>query len=160
MIRVAMLMSLFIFSISIAWSETFWVYKKSDGTEVTTSKWEYIPEQYRAGAYKKEVDPQFHNKAPISSAPDTSIKMGKARRNEFAREFQNRMLDKGFDAYISTDGPEDTTLEIRWISIDRPFVHKFWKDIDTVTLRSLGFKRVRFDNGLSGGAKFRQEYEL
>jgi hypothetical protein len=153
--QIAPIALLFILSITtpIAWAETFWVYKKNDGTEVTTSKWEYIPKEYRAGAYQKEVDPNVIKKNVIKKEESVkaNVRDSREERIKFAELYKEKLLDSGMNAYVLIDGKNATILILEWILIDRPFVHNFGKSDIIRQMGELGFKIVILKGGYGGG---------
>ena len=72
----------------------------------------------------------------------------KQQRIQIAKTMERNMLDKGFDAYVTTQGPQNETLKIKFILISRPFVHQMCNDGETMgNFRNVGFKKIIFTDG-------------
>ena len=70
------------------------------------------------------------------------------QRKQFAKTYEKNLLDQGMDVYASTYGKDNTVMEIKFVLINRPFVHNFLKDASAIaTLRSLGFKKLILTDG-------------
>ncbi|QSV44915.1 hypothetical protein [Geobacter benzoatilyticus] len=75
-------------------------------------------------------------------------RIGAVNRKKFAKEYERQLLDKGMDAYVSTQGKESSTLKIKWVLVSRPLVHKMINDENVVeNLRSLGFTKLVMSDG-------------
>ncbi len=71
-----------------------------------------------------------------------------AARQEFAEQYERRLLNGGLDVYITLEGPEKTTMRIKYVLWSRPLVYKFINDeIIAKRFRELGFKKLIFDTG-------------
>jgi hypothetical protein len=104
-------------------------------------------EEYRVRQEKERVERQEYKE---------KVERLAAGRKAFAKGFETLMLDKGQDYLVWTSGPEDTTLTIKWVLINRPFVHNFMKGDALPQLRNLGFKVLIFTDGMD----FTVGYEL
>jgi hypothetical protein len=71
-----------------------------------------------------------------------------AAREVFAKQLERTYLDKGLDVYVSLEGPEKTTLTLKFVLFSRPLVHQFANDANAIAaLRKAGFKKVRLTDG-------------
>ena len=71
-----------------------------------------------------------------------------AAREVFAKQLERTYLDKGLDVYVSLEGPEKTTLTLKFALFSRPLVHQFANDAHAIAaLRQAGFKKVRLTDG-------------
>ncbi|HMN14882.1 hypothetical protein [Geobacter anodireducens] len=74
--------------------------------------------------------------------------VGIVNRKKFAKEYERQLLDKGMDAYVSTQGKDSSTLKIKWVLVGRPLVHKMINDEHVVgNLQSLGFTKLVMSDG-------------
>jgi hypothetical protein len=64
--------------------------------------------------------------------------------------FEKKMLEAGMDVYVSTSGPEHTTLHIQYVLMSRPLVYKMVNDKEIRAYwRALGFRKAIFTDGHS-----------
>jgi hypothetical protein len=64
--------------------------------------------------------------------------------------FEKKMLESGMDVYVSTSGPEHTTLHIQHVLMSRPLAYQMVNDREIISYwRELGFKKVIFTDGHS-----------
>jgi hypothetical protein len=73
---------------------------------------------------------------------------GIKKREAYVTAKENFLLDNWYDAVLTLEGSDKTTLKIRHIFVSRPFVHNLSKKDDFRSeLRSLGCKKVIATNG-------------
>jgi len=78
---------------------------------------------------------------------ETQKKLTPARK-EFAKKYEQDMLQKGLDVYASTLGKDHSTFKIKFILTSRPLVYKLANDEGfTGTLKGLGFKKLVMTDG-------------
>ncbi len=66
-----------------------------------------------------------------------------AARKKFAKDYEYRLLDEGYNATVTTHGQSATTLKLEWILATKVDAHKLTKDPDFFKdLRELGFKKI------------------
>ena len=69
-------------------------------------------------------------------------------REQYAIEYEKRLLDQGMNVTVSTRGRDATTLRLRWILVSKVLAHKMSQDPDFFArLRELGFKRFEITDG-------------
>lgn len=73
-------------------------------------------------------------------------------RELFASATEESLIKNGMDASVSVVGKERGTLQMTYSLMSRPHVYKLTNESTLrQDARSLGFKRIVFTNGLSGG---------
>jgi hypothetical protein len=78
----------------------------------------------------------------------TRIASLKPKRIQFAKQYEQLMLEKGLDVYASAVGNNNTTFRIKFILTSRPLVYKLINDASfTGQLRDLGFKKFIMTDG-------------
>ena len=78
---------------------------------------------------------------------ETQKKLTPARK-EFAKKYEQDMLQKGLDVYASTLGKDHSTFKIKFILTSRPLVYKLVNDEGfTGTLKGLGFNKLVMTDG-------------
>lgn len=76
----------------------------------------------------------------------------RALRIAFAKQLENGLLDKGFDATVAAAGTNNTTLRIKWILVDRVMAHQMSKESGIFeSAREIGFRRVEISDGYDAG---------
>lgn len=74
--------------------------------------------------------------------------IGIAHRKRFADEYERNLLDEGMDVHVATLGKTHTTLQIKWILVNRPIIYKMINDETAMgNLRNLGFKKLVMTDG-------------
>ena len=75
-------------------------------------------------------------------------KLSRAQRQQFAKVYEQQLLDKGMDVYVTTQGKEHNTLKVKWVLVSRPLVHKMINDESVIAnLRQLGFTKLVMTDG-------------
>ena len=70
------------------------------------------------------------------------------KRIQFAKQYEQLMLEKGLDVYASAVGNNNTTFKIKFILTSRPLVYKLINDASfTGQLKDLGFKKFIMTDG-------------
>lgn len=70
------------------------------------------------------------------------------KRIQFAKQYEQLMLEKGLDVYASAIGNNKTTFRIKFILTSRPLVYKLINDASfTGQLKDLGFKKFVMTDG-------------
>ena len=71
-----------------------------------------------------------------------------ASRKAFANELQQEMLKENYDMTINATGKENTTLNIKYVLINRPFVYNFVNNSAVIArMKSLGFTKLILSDG-------------
>lgn len=71
-------------------------------------------------------------------------------RKLYIKETENKLLDQGYDCYLSLLGKKQNELQIKFILMSRPVVHKMSKDPDFIsTISKIGFTKVHFTDGFN-----------
>jgi hypothetical protein len=69
-------------------------------------------------------------------------------RSEYAKQYERNLLEAGMDVYVSTSGPQHTTLRIQYVLLSRPVVYQIINDRALMrNWRELGFKKALFTDG-------------
>jgi FKBP-type peptidyl-prolyl cis-trans isomerase len=69
-------------------------------------------------------------------------------RKAYAKTYEEELLQSGRDANVTTQGQDHSVLQIRYILMDKQFVHNLSNNSEFMdTLRQMGFKKLRFTNG-------------
>jgi hypothetical protein len=69
-------------------------------------------------------------------------------RELFAKQLEKTYLNKELDVYVSVEGPDSTTLKLKFVLFSRPLVHQFANDAAAIAaLREAGFKKVQLTDG-------------
>jgi len=72
----------------------------------------------------------------------------KPKRIQFAKQYEQLMLEKGLDVYASAIGNNNTTFRIKFILTSRPLVYNLINDTSfTGQLKDLGFKKFIMTDG-------------
>ena len=78
------------------------------------------------------------------------------QREDWAQDYQRRMLDTGADVRVTLLGPRKTQAKIEWVALSRPLVHRITKDGSLLSgLEEIGFTKVTFTNGFTASWSFR-----
>jgi hypothetical protein len=72
--------------------------------------------------------------------------------DELAAGMQKSMFDAGEEVYVKATGPNKETIEFSGPLIGAVWVHQFAGSEVPATLKSAGFKRLRFVNSITGEA--------
>jgi hypothetical protein len=88
----------------------------------------------------------------VSAYKDTpeSLEIERVARVEYAKRFDDKMLDAGIESTTVTKGPKNTTLYIQCALAGRATAHALGKKLDFDELKTYGFKKVYFTNGFEG----------
>lgn len=71
-----------------------------------------------------------------------------ATREQFIKNSEGNLLDRGMDVYLSLEGKKKDTLVIKYLMVSRPFVHQMSKDEGFLqNLRYQKFVKVKFTDG-------------
>ncbi len=69
-------------------------------------------------------------------------------RKDFAKTYEKELLQQGMDAYVTTQGQDHSVLQIRYILMNKSFVHDLSNNAEfTDTLRRMEFKKLKLTNG-------------
>ncbi len=69
-------------------------------------------------------------------------------RKAFAKTYEKELLQQGMDAYVTTQEEDNSVLQIRYILMNKSFVHNLSNNMEFIdTLRRMGFKKLRLTNG-------------
>jgi len=88
----------------------------------------------------------------VSAYKDTpeSLEIERVARVEYAKRFDQKMLDAGIESTTVAKGPKNTTLYIKYALAGRATANALQKKIDFDELKTYGFKKVYFTNGFDG----------
>lgn len=75
-------------------------------------------------------------------------------RVEYAKRFDQEMLDAGIESITVAKGPKNTTLYIKYALAGRATANALGKKLDYDELKTYGFKKVYFTNGFDGEMHF------
>ena len=69
-------------------------------------------------------------------------------RKAFAKTYEENLLQRGMNAYVTTHGQDHSVLQVKFILISRPLVHQLSNDNDFIeSLRAMGFKKLKLTDG-------------
>jgi hypothetical protein len=69
-------------------------------------------------------------------------------RSEFTKYLERKYLEKGLDIYVTSIGPDKTTIKLKYILMSRPLLYKLLSETQFLDeLKSHGFKKAIFTDG-------------
>jgi hypothetical protein len=75
-----------------------------------------------------------------------------AARKQFAQETENKFLSQGMSATVTAQGPNSTTLHIKFVLVSKAFAYQVQHADDFISAcRRLGFKKIEMYDGYSEG---------
>jgi len=88
----------------------------------------------------------------VSAYKDTpeSLEIERVARVEYAKRFDQQMLDAGIESTTVANGPKNTTLYIKYALAGRATANALGEKLDFDELKTYGFKKVYFTNGFEG----------
>lgn len=96
---------------------------------------------FGAFAYQKE-----HERAASKPSPPHGFTA--EERKQFARTYENQLLDKRINAEVTTSGEGSRTLTLKWVMVDRVFAHEMVKNHDQLwSMSTMGFWRFVLTDG-------------
>jgi hypothetical protein len=108
------------------------------------------PRMYMAQVMDRAVAFADADKAEVLRIANDS-----AGRTSFADQMERRFLSDGKDFNIRAIGEKATTLHIKWVLINRPFVYKVANEGDFLSnVKKRGFKTVVFTDGFNSSWKY------
>jgi len=127
--------------------------KVDEAREQLSAIKEASPDYPEAQELMKEVtrrEVEMGNVIIREAEKKTAIK----KREQAAKFFENSMLSKGYDIYVSVGDEDKTTLHLTYVLFSRPLVYQIINNQDVIdSFKSLGFKKITFSD------KYEQKWE-
>lgn len=78
----------------------------------------------------------------------TEAAINRILRDQMAKTVENSMLDEGYNVDVTAEGPDHTTLRLRWIFVSKVFAHQLSQRTEVFeNARKIGFKKIVATDG-------------